>query len=643
MPFLKPPWFVTGERASFSRRTPTIYPRAMKNSYALRITATVLFLTILVGLAPHPATAQGSGISVTIPKVDPEPNTTTTLSITADLGQNQIRTYSNLEFTFDPSVLEVVEVRDGEDLSFGSQNLTVKEPSSGTVRISNLYQSAVSGSGQILQIDVRLTEEASTSFRLTPSDLDATFPTSVFETETGDILEIETINQGQVGNEPPSVGVTVPDQTLQTPAPPLEVRGLDAALFSDPDGNELTFAASSSNPSVLAVTGESEEGVTLQPQAPGTADVTVTALDIFDASASTTVSITVEARSPEADEPIAHTATVLAPAADGVPIDTDAAGVVLRGASISGSGIATVDRFDTAPDGTDGIGEGSVSSYRAVLSTGSGLTLGAQSEVRFPVADFAGIATPDDVVVYRRPTPGSGTFSALPTRVDDGSTTGDPTDDAVVGEMESQISGGELVLASTDDALPVELADFSVATNGSTAQLEWTTASETNNAGFEIQHRPPQASQYRESGFVESQAPGGTSTEPQTYRYAVEDLSAGTHRFRLRQVDVDGETSLSEPIRAEVRVERALTLSSARPNPVRQSARLTFTVRKNGAATVALYNVLGQKVRTLFDRSVVPGRTYEVRLSGQSVPSGTYFVQLAAPSATKTRQVAIVR
>ena len=477
----------------------------MKNSYALRITATVLFLTILVGLAPHPATAQGSGISVTIPKVDPEPNTTTTLSITADLGQNQIRTYSNLEFTFDPSVLEVVEVRDGEDLSFGSQNLTVKEPSSGTVRISNLYQSAVSGSGQILQIDVRLTEEASTSFRLTPSDLDATFPTSVFETETGDILEIETINQGQVGNEPPSVGVTVPDQTLETPAPPLEVRGLDAALFSDPDGNELTFAASSSNPSVLAVTGESEEGVTLQPQAPGTADVTVTALDIFDASASTTVSITVEARSPEADEPIAHTATVLAPAADGVPIDTDAAGVVLRGASISGSGIATVDRFDTAPDGTDGIGEGSVSSYRAVLSTGSGLTLGAQSEVRFPVADFAGIATPDDVVVYRRPTPGSGTFTALPTRVDDGSTTGDPTDDAVVGEMESQISGGELVLASTDDALPVELADFSVATNGSTAQLEWTTASETNNAGFEIQHRPPQASQYRESGFVEPQ------------------------------------------------------------------------------------------------------------------------------------------
>jgi NAD+--asparagine ADP-ribosyltransferase len=66
-------------------------------------------------------------------------------------------------------------------------------------------------------------------------------------------------------------------------------------------------------------------------------------------------------------------------------------------------------------------------------------------------------------------------------------------------------------------------------------------------------------------------------------------------------------------------------------------------VRKDGAATVALYNVLGQKVRTLFERSVVPGRTYEVRLSGQSLPSGTYFLQLAAPSGTKTRQVAIVK
>ena len=618
----------------------------MNNCYALRITAAVLFLTLLVGLAPHPATAQGSGISVTIPKVDPEPNTTATLSITADLGDNEVRTYTNLEFTFDPDVLEVEAVRNGDDLNFGSSSFQVStDDNAGTIRISNIADNPpISGAGEILEIDVRLEQDAATSFELSSSVFEpGDISRSIFETGDGEILEIETINQGQVGNEPPSVGVTVPDQTLQTPAPPLQVRGLEAALFSDPDGNELTFEASSSNPSVLAVTGASDEGVTLQPEETGTADVTVTALDIFDASASTTVSVTVEDRSSDAEEPIAQTATVLAPAADGVTIDTDAAGVVLRGASISGSGIAKVDRFDTAPDGTDGITPGTVSSYRAVLSTGSGLDLGAQSEVRFPIADFGGIATPDDVVVYRRPTPGSGTFSALPTSVDDGNTTADPTDDAVVGQTESQISGGELVLASTDDALPVELADFSAATNGSTAQLEWTTASETNNAGFEIQHRPPQASQYRESGFVESKAPGGTSTEPHTYRYAVEDLSSGIHRFRLRQVDTDGDETLSEPIRAEVRVERTLTLSSARPNPVRRASRITFTVRTDGGATVALYNVLGQKVRTLFDRSVIPGRTYEVRLSGQSLPSGTYFVQLTAPSGTKTRQVAIVK
>jgi len=619
----------------------------MKNSYALRITAAVLFLTALVGLAPRPATAQGSGISVTVPEIDPEPNTTATLSITADLGQNQIRTYSNLEFTFDPSVLEVVEVRDGEDLSFGSELFENNiDNSAGTVRVTNVADNPpVTGSGEILEIDVRLIQDASTQVEVSGSVINPGDDTSIsiFETTTGDILEIETINQGQVGNEPPSVGVTVPDQTLQTPAPPLQVRGLEAALFSDPDGNELTFEASSSNPSVLAVTGESDAGVTLQPQETGTADVTVTALDIFDASASTTVSVTVEARSPEADEPIAQTATVLAPAADGVPIDTDAAGVVLRGASISGSGIAKVDRFDTAPDGTDGITPGTVSSYRAVLSTGSDLDLGAQSEVRFPIADFGGIATPDDVVVYLRPTPGSGTFSALPTSVDDGSTTGDPTDDAVVGQTESQISGGELVLASTDDALPVELTDFSAVTNGSTAQLEWTTASETNNAGFEIQHRPPQASGYTAGGFVESKAPGGTSTEPHTYRYAVEDLSSGTHRFRLRQVDTDGDETLSEPVTVEVRADRSLTLSPAQPNPARRSSRADFTVRNKGRATVALYNVLGQKVRTLFDRSVMPGRTYEVPVPATSLPSGTYFLQIQAPSGTKTRQVTIVK
>jgi hypothetical protein len=142
---------------------------------------------------------------------------------------------------------------------------------------------------------------------------------------------------------------------------------------------------------------------------------------------------------------------------------------------------------------------------------------------------------------------------------------------------------------------------------------------------------------------MESKAPGGTSTEPHTYRYAVEDLSSGTHRFRLRQVDTDGDETLSEPVTVEVRADRSLTLSPAQPNPVRRSSRADFTVRSEGRATVSLYNVLGQKVRTLLDRSVMPGRTYEVPVSAASLPSGTYFLQIQAPSGSKTRQVTVVK
>jgi len=93
----------------------------------------------------------------------------------------------------------------------------------------------------------------------------------------------------------------------------------------------------------------------------------------------------------------------------------------------------------------------------------------------------------------------------------------------------------------------------------------------------------------------------------------------------------------------EVRADRSLTLSPAQPNPARRSSRADFTVRNKGRATVALYNVLGQKVRTLFDRSVMPGRTYEVPVPATSLPSGTYFLQIQAPSGTKTRQVTIVK
>ena len=161
-------------------------------------------------------------------------------------------------------------------------------------------------------------------------------------------------------------------------------------------------------------------------------------------------------------------------------------------------------------------------------------------------------------------------------------------------------SGGEL---------PVELAAFTASLDGTTAVLEWKTSSETNNVGFEVQHQGPDASGYTRLGFVDG---AGSTSEPQSYRFRAEALLPGPHQFRLRQVDTDGTSSLSEPVTVEVRAEQTLALRATGPNPVRQATQLTFTVKQSGPVEMVLYNILGQRVKRLYDREATTGKRYSV-------------------------------
>lgn len=190
------------------------------------------------------------------------------------------------------------------------------------------------------------------------------------------------------------------------------------------------------------------------------------------------------------------------------------------------------------------------------------------------------------------------------------------------------------------DSLPVELAAFTAFLDGTTAVLEWETSSETNNAGFEVQHQGPEASGYSRLGFVDG---AGTTGDPRSYRYRAKALPSGVHRFRLRQVDVDGSATLTDPVSVEVRVERTLALRATGPNPVRRATQLAFTVKRGGPATMTLYNVLGQRVKRLYDRKATPGNRYSIEVRADDLSSGTYFARLQTATGTRTQRIVVVR
>ena len=208
-------------------------------------------------------------------------------------------------------------------------------------------------------------------------------------------------------------------------------------------------------------------------------------------------------------------------------------------------------------------------------------------------------------------------------------------------------NGGPDYIAKVSEAppLPVEFAGFDAVRGESSVELTWQTASETNNAGFRVQHQAPDAESWNGLGFVESEASGDTTTESVSYRYAVErELEAGTHRFRLKQKDLDGSTSFSDVVTVDVTMDGALSLSAPVPNPVTETATISFGVREATETTMSVYNVLGQHVKTLYQGTPPQaGEMNEVTFDADAMPSGVYFVRMRADGQTRTERLTVVR
>ena len=208
-----------------------------------------------------------------------------------------------------------------------------------------------------------------------------------------------------------------------------------------------------------------------------------------------------------------------------------------------------------------------------------------------------------------------------------------------------------------DDIVPVELISFtaSVLQNEKAVQLNWTTATETNNSGFEIYRlqdsKIEKLQDWNMIGFV----PGfGTTTEPKSYSFVDNDITTGIYKYRLKQIDFDGSFEYSNEIEVEVDfTPKEFVLYQNYPNPFNPATTIKFeipnveTTRRVVFTTLKVYDVLGNEVATLVNEEKQPG-VYEVEFSvGQdSSPdkaSGIYFYQLKAEGFVQTKKMILLR
>lgn len=187
--------------------------------------------------------------------------------------------------------------------------------------------------------------------------------------------------------------------------------------------------------------------------------------------------------------------------------------------------------------------------------------------------------------------------------------------------------------------LPVELTSFTAAPIDESVLLRWSTVTEQGNDRFEIE-RSVDGAPFQRVATVDG---AGTTTQAQQYAWSDDDLpfEANSTQYRLRQVDVDGDESLSEPVRVEL-LAQATRLNAPFPNPARNAVTIQLEVSERQPVTVEVFNTLGQRVAQPVRAQEMSGKR-EVRLSTQNLASGVYFIRLQAGKQLFTERMTVVK
>jgi hypothetical protein len=174
------------------------------------------------------------------------------------------------------------------------------------------------------------------------------------------------------------------------------------------------------------------------------------------------------------------------------------------------------------------------------------------------------------------------------------------------------------------NVVPVELTSFTASAMNNDVVLNWATASEINNQGFEVERGVN--GQFTKIGFV---AGNGTTTEAKQYSYTDRNVSNGTYSYRLKQVDFDGTFEYSPVVEVDVAVPVAYTLGQNYPNPFNPSTTITFGLSVDSKVSLKVFDMLGQEIAVLVDGSLTAGH-HEINFDASSLNSGVYFYTLEA-------------
>ncbi len=212
----------------------------------------------------------------------------------------------------------------------------------------------------------------------------------------------------------------------------------------------------------------------------------------------------------------------------------------------------------------------------------------------------------------------------------------------------SNTSGNYQFTVSGAGLLPVELVSFnaSVQENGN-VKLNWETATEVNNYGFEIE-RKNELENWNKIGFVLG---SGNSNSPKSYEFIDETAHFDVLNYRLKQIDYDGtyeyfeielERNLLNSLSGESSMPNIFELSQNHPNPFNPSTNIHFTLSESKNVQLFVYDNLGRVISTLVDDFREAGN-YEIEFDATDLSAGVYYYQINVGNFIETKKMVLLK
>ncbi|GAB1441454.1 hypothetical protein MASR2M39_02880 [Ignavibacteriales bacterium] len=189
--------------------------------------------------------------------------------------------------------------------------------------------------------------------------------------------------------------------------------------------------------------------------------------------------------------------------------------------------------------------------------------------------------------------------------------------------------------------VPVELTGFYATVSDGEVILSWSTATELNNARFELERRT--ASLTDDWTKVSEVEGHGTTTIQRRYMLTDKPAATGVYLYRLKQIDYDGKFEYSNTIEVTTETPMEFSLSQNYPNPFNPSTSIAFSLMEQAEVNLAVFDITGREVTNIIENKVLPAGNHSIEFNASNLNSGVYLYRLKAGSKSLTKKLTLLK